>query len=167
VAEVHRAITPASKAVKHEGLRFRRVLVKFAGLNPSGERMQILKAGVLYFAMVFGAGFVLGPIGIVWVAPRIGARLAEVFEAPIMLLISIVAARWVVRSFAVPPTPASRIGMGGIGLGLMLIAEFTVVLWLRGLSIRDYLAGRDPVAATVYYAMLGVFAVLPMLMARK
>ena len=57
--------------------------------------------------------------------------------------------------------------MGGIGLGLMLIAEFTVVLWLRGLSIRDYLAGRDPVAATVYYAMLGVFAVLPMLMARK
>lgn len=29
--------------------------------------MQILKAGVLYFGLVFGAGFVLGPIRILWV----------------------------------------------------------------------------------------------------
>lgn len=32
--------------------------------------MQILKAAVLYFAVVFGAGFVLGAICILWVAPR-------------------------------------------------------------------------------------------------
>jgi len=31
--------------------------------------MQTLKAGVLYFAIVFGAGFVLGPIRILWVVP--------------------------------------------------------------------------------------------------
>ncbi len=68
---------------------------------------------------------------------------------------------------AVPSTVSSRLGMGAIGLGLMLIAEFTLVLWLRGLSIRDYFAGRDPVAATVYGAVLGVFGVLPLLVARK
>jgi hypothetical protein len=34
--------------------------------------MQILKAGVLYFALVFGAGFVLGPIRILWAVPRLG-----------------------------------------------------------------------------------------------
>ncbi len=54
--------------------------------------MRTLKAGVLSFAIVFGAGFVLGPIRIVWVVPRLGARIAELLEAPIMLVITIVAA---------------------------------------------------------------------------
>jgi hypothetical protein len=49
--------------------------------------MQILKAGVLYFALVFGTGFVLGPIRILWVVPRFGARIAELMEAPIMIVI--------------------------------------------------------------------------------
>jgi hypothetical protein len=39
--------------------------------------------------------------------------------------------------------------------------------WLRGLSVRDYLAGRDPVAGTAYYAMLGLFAIMPLLVARR
>jgi len=39
--------------------------------------MQILKAGVLYFALVFGAGFVLGTIRTLWVAPRVGTRLSR------------------------------------------------------------------------------------------
>ena len=30
--------------------------------------MQPVKAGLLYFAIVFGAGFVLGPIRILWAA---------------------------------------------------------------------------------------------------
>jgi hypothetical protein len=129
--------------------------------------MQTLKAGVLYFAVIFGAGFVLGPIRILWVVPRLGARMAELLEAPVMLVITIVAARQIVGRLAVPLTPSSRLGMGGIAFGLMLIAEFTFVLWLRGLSIREYLAGRDPVAATVYYVMLGVFGVMPLLVARR
>ena len=129
--------------------------------------MQVLKAGVLYFAVVFGAGFVLGPIRILWVVPRVGTRTAELLEEPIMFVITVVAARWIVRRFALPPTPSSRLGMGAIALSLLLIAEFSLVIWLRGLSIRAYLAGRDPVAGTVYYVMLGVFAVMPLLVARR
>jgi hypothetical protein len=129
--------------------------------------MQILKAAMLYFAVVFGAGFVLGPFRILWVVPRLGTRMAELLEAPVMFVITIVAARWIVRRLAVPRTPSSRLGMGCIALSLMLIAEFTLVLWLRGLSVREYLAGRDPIAGTVYYAMLGAFAVMPLLVARR
>lgn len=99
--------------------------------------MQILKAGVLYFAVIFGAGFVLGLIRILWLVPRLGTRVAELLEAPIMLVITIVAARWIVRRIVVPPTPPSRLGMGGVALCLLLIAEFTLVLWLLGLSIRQ------------------------------
>ena len=129
--------------------------------------MQILKAGVLYFALVFGVGFVLGPVRILWVVPRFGTRMAELMEMPIMLVVTVVAARWIVRWVAVPSTPFSRLGMGCVALGLLLVAEFTLVLWLRGLSISEYLASRDPVSGTVYYAMLGVFAIMPLLVARR
>jgi hypothetical protein len=129
--------------------------------------MQILKAGVMYFGLVFGAGFVLGPIRILWVVPRLGTRIAELLEAPIMFGVTIFAARWIVRRFGVQSAPASRLGMGCLGLGLMVVAEFTLVLWLRGISIREYLVTRDPVSGTVYYVMLGVFAIMPLLVARR
>ena len=129
--------------------------------------MQILKAGVIYFALVFGAGFVLGPIRILWVVPRFGTRMAELMETPIMFVVSIVAARWIVHRLAVPSVPSSRLGMGFVAPGLMLVAEFGFVLWLRRLSIREYLATRDPVSRTVYYVMLGVFAIMPLLVARR
>ena len=129
--------------------------------------MRIVKAGVLYFAIVFGAGFVLGPIRILWAAPRYGTRVAELMETPIMLVVTIVAARWIVRRLALPSTPSIRLGMGFLALGLLLVAEFTLVLWLRGLSISEYLASRDPVSETVYYVLLGVFALMPVLVARR
>ena len=49
--------------------------------------MRIVKAGVLYFALVFGAGFVLGTIRTLWIVPRLGTRMAEMMETPIMLMI--------------------------------------------------------------------------------
>jgi hypothetical protein len=79
--------------------------------------MQTLKAGLLYFTLVFGAGFVLGPIRILWLVPRVGPRTAELMEAPIMLAVIIFAARWVVRRLALPPTPSQRLGMGVVALG--------------------------------------------------
>jgi hypothetical protein len=129
--------------------------------------VQILKAGVLYFALAFGAGFVLGTIRTLWVVPRVGTRTAELMETPVMLVVIIVASRWVVLHLVVPWAPSARLGMGGIGLCLLLVAEFGLVLWLRGLSIREYLATRDRVSGTVYYVMLGVFAIMPLLVARR
>jgi hypothetical protein len=129
--------------------------------------MRILKAGVLYFALVFGAGFVLGTIRTLLVVPRVGTRMAELLETPLMFVVTISAARFVVRRLAVPPTWSSRLGMGGIGLGLLVLAEFALVLWLRGMSIREYFASRDAVAGTVYYAMLAVFALMPLFVARN
>jgi len=41
------------------------------------------------------------------------------------------------------------------------------VLGLRGLTVSQYLADRDPVAGTVYIAMLGFFAVMPLLVVRS
>jgi len=136
-------------------------------LQEAGTIKQTLKAGVFYFALVFAAGFVLGTIRTLWIVPRVGARTAELMETPIMFAVTVLAARWVARRLLLPPTVATRLGFGFVALGLLLITEFTVVLWLRGLTIREYLAGRDTVAGTVYLIMLVVFALMPLLVARK
>jgi len=126
--------------------------------------MQVVKAGVLYFALVFAVGFVLGAIRTPWVAPRVGTRTAELMEMPIMLAVTIVAARWTVLRLSVPIIWSARLEMGCIVLVLMLVAEFGFVLWIRGLSVRDYLATRDPVSGTAYYLLLIVFAIMPRLL---
>ena len=129
--------------------------------------MEILKAGVIYFALVFGAGFVLGPIRILWVVPRLGARLAELIEMPIMLVVIVVAARWVVRRFALPYILPKRLAMGCVALALLLVAEFGLVLSLRDMSIGDYFETLDPVSGTAFFVMQGLLAIVPALVIRR
>jgi hypothetical protein len=129
--------------------------------------MRTLKAGALYFALVFGAGFALGIPRVLWLVPRLGTRAAELIENPIMLVVIIFAAGWVVRRFKLPPTFAARLGPGSMALGLLLAAEFTVVLKIQRLTLAQYIASRDPVAGTVYILMLLAFAVMPLVVARK
>ncbi len=129
--------------------------------------MRVLKASALYFAIVFGTGFLLGPIRLLWLVPRVGTRSAELMETPVMLVVIIVAARWTVQRLALPPTYSKRWAMGMVALSFMLLAEFSLVLWLRGMSLKDYFATRDPVSGTVYYLALAVFAVMPRLLSSK
>jgi len=129
--------------------------------------MSILKAGTIYFALTFGAGFVLGTVRVLWVVPIFGTRAAELMETPIMFVAMLFAARWTVRRFGVPPVLSRRLGVGLVALSLMLAGEFGFVLRLRGLTVSEYFASRDPVSGTVYYIMLVVFAILPVLIARR
>jgi hypothetical protein len=129
--------------------------------------MRMLKAGALYFALTFGAGFVLGTIRTLWAVPKYGTTTAELMESPIMLVVVVLSARWIVQRLGVPPTLSDRLGVGVIALGLLLAAEFSLVRWVRGLKIEEYWAGRDPVSGTVYLLLLAVFAVMPLLVHRK
>lgn len=135
--------------------------------DPGAAPARILKAGVLYFAVMFAVGFVLGPIRELWAVPRFGPRLAELMEMPIMLVAIVLAARWTVRRLHVPRSSSVRLSVGGIALGLLLSAELAVVFWLRGLSLGEYFSGRDPVSGAVYAAMLVLFAVMPVLVLRR
>ena len=129
--------------------------------------MRTLKAGFIYFVLVFGAGFVLGPVRLLWVVPRLGERLAELIEAPIMLVVIVMSARWITKRLAIDSTASSRLGMGFAALGLILIMEFSLVLWLRGLRLGEYFATRDPVSGTAYYLMLVTFALMPFLLSKR
>lgn len=124
---------------------------------------RLVRAGLLYFALTFGAGFVLGPLRILILVPRLGTRIAELVELPVMIAITWLAARWVTGRLAVPPRPAPRLAMGAIAGALLLAAEFTLVLRLRGLTLDEYFATRDPVASAAYYAAVLLLVVMPVL----
>jgi hypothetical protein len=128
---------------------------------------QIIKLGAYYFALVFATGFLAGTIRTLWLVPHVGVRAAELMEMPIMLVVIVFAARWAVRRLPLRSTKAVQLGLGLVALGLTLIAEFTLLQWHRGLTLREYLAGRDPVAGSAYLIMLAVFALMPLVVARK
>jgi uncharacterized protein len=134
---------------------------------PQRQWVRILKAAVLYFAIVFGAGSIFGPFRILLVVPRLGQRLAELLEAPLMLIVIIVAAKWIVRKFQLPPRAVYRLGVGLLAFGFGLLFEIVLVLKLRNLTLPEYFETRDAVAATVYYLTLMLFALMPLLVKRN
>ena len=127
----------------------------------------LLRAAGLYFLVVFGAGFVLGVARTLWLVPQVGSRAAELIEMPLMLAVMIYAARGVVERFCLSPSPRVRLAVGGIALALLLAVELGVVLPIRGMSLGEYWARLDPVSGSVYYALLAVYALLPLLMQSK
>lgn len=125
--------------------------------------MRALQAGFAYFALVFGAGFVLGAIRVPFLVPRLGERWAELVEMPVMAVVIVVAARWIVRRFSLTLTDARCWITGAVALLLTLSAELLLAVVIAGSSLAAYLAGRDPVSGGVYIALLVVFAAMPCL----
>jgi hypothetical protein len=126
-----------------------------------------IKAGLCYFALTFGAGFVLGPLRMLVLVPRIGARAAELAELPVMIVVTWLAARWTIRRFHVPSSTRLRLVMGALAFALLLAAEFSLVLPLRGLTLEQYFATRDPVSGIAFYAALVLLALMPIIVERE
>jgi hypothetical protein len=127
---------------------------------------RTLKAGLAYFALVFGAGFVLGSIRVSLLVPRFGERVAELVEMPIMFVVIVASARFIVRRCSLPGDNAARLGAGFLALALLLAAEVLLAVALQERTLREYVASRDPVSGIVYLAMLALFAVMPLVLAR-
>jgi hypothetical protein len=128
---------------------------------------QPIKAGLSYFALVFGAGFVLGSLRVTLLVPRLGERMAELSEMPLMFAVIVFAARFVIRRFTVPPSIAARLGTGLLALALLLAAELLLAVALQGRALADYVASRDPVSGGVYLAMLVLLALMPAFIGQK
>jgi hypothetical protein len=132
-----------------------------------GAAVPIVRPAALYFLSVFGVGFALGATRALWVVPRTGERAAELVEAPIMIVVTILAARWVMRRRASGATPGQRLGIGAVALALLSVTEVAGVLWLRGMSLGDYVTRRDPVSGTVYFLSLALFGLMPLIAAPR
>ena len=130
------------------------------------QAAQTIKAGFAYFALVLGAGFILGMFRIPLLVPRLGERSAELMEMPVMFAVILLSARFVIRRFALPITASVRLQAGFLALALTVCAETLLVVALQGQALCAYVASRDPVSGSVYLVMLVLFAVMPLILAR-
>lgn len=128
--------------------------------------MCLFRAALVYFALVFGAGFALGLVRVPFLVPRFGERVAELLELPVMVVVIVVVARWRQRRTG-ELSSRQQLAVGGIALSLMLLAEFGLALALLGRSPVEAVCQRDPVSGTVYYAALVLFALMPWWLARS
>jgi hypothetical protein len=126
--------------------------------------MNRLKASLLYFAIVMGAGFLLGMFRVPVLVPRLGERYAELLEMPVMLVVIVFAARYVVGRYSLPPKVGLRLQVGLGALALSVGAELLLATALQSQSIAQYIASRDPVSGSVYLLLLLVFALMPALL---
>lgn len=129
------------------------------------SRVLVLRAGAAYFALVFGAGFLLGSIRIPFLVPRLGERVAELLEAPVMLVVIFFASRHVVRRFALSARASFAVGV--VALVFLLAAELLLARAISGGSVSGYISSRDPIAGSAYLASLILYAALPWLHARR
>lgn len=129
--------------------------------------MRAFRLGIAYFVVVFAIGSGLGVVRVLWLVPALGERRAELIEIPVMVATCYLVARFLLRriDFALPRSGA--LAMGAIALALLLTAEFTVVLGLRGLSIAQYFAERDPISGAAYFFSLLIFMLMPWLIVKR
>ena len=121
---------------------------------------------MVYFLLVFGAGWILGPVRELWAVPRFGRIVAILLEATIMLIAMIVSARWVIRRFNVPQRFGSTISVGLVALGILAPAELAGVVWVRGRSLDEYLASFVTAPGLLSLLMFVQFAATPTLVTR-
>jgi hypothetical protein len=121
------------------------------------------RAGIVYFAAVFGVGFALGTLRQLFVAPRVGNVVAVLIELPLVLSAAWWLSRRLVAHFAVPARTRCRIEMGGAALVLLLLAEFGLSAWVFGNSLGQQLAGYMTLAGSLGLAGQLAFAAFPWL----
>lgn len=120
-----------------------------------------LKSGSVYFLLVYVAGFLLGTLRVLTLAPMLGEMVATLIELPVILLFSWLACRLLIGLFSVPATLIARITMGATALVLLLAAEIPISIFLLDRSIHEHFAIYQTAQGLFGLAGQIVFALFP------
>lgn len=126
--------------------------------------LRVLEVAFAYFVLVFGAGFFIGSIRVLAVEPEMGARNAELAEAPILLAIILLSA-WLTSGACRDCDLRTYFGIAAAATAMLLLADVSVGMRFRGMSPAEFFFGRDEVSSALYYALLAVYALAPILFA--
>lgn len=121
-----------------------------------------IRAGALYFAIVFAAGFVLGALRVTVLMPLIGELPAVALELPIILFISWIVCRRLVAQFSVPAMASQRAAMGALAFVLLMLAELGLSVLVFDRSGAEYLAHLQTAPGLLGLAGQIVFAFIPL-----
>lgn len=130
------------------------------------HRHSPVTAGAFYFALVFAAGFALGAIRTLLLAPRIGDLAAVAIELPVMLAVAWLACGAVLRWARPGQGIAPRAVMGFVAFALLMVAELALSLALGTPSMAAWLAGLTSAPGLLGLAGQVAFAIFPMIRQR-
>lgn len=121
-----------------------------------------VRAGILYFAIVFAVGFALGALRVLVVAPVTGEFAAVAVELPAMLAVSWVACGRVLRRCDVGAGCDVRTTMCLVAFGLLMIAEFLLWAVLLDRTSSGFFARYAEPAAALGLAAQIAFGAMPL-----
>jgi hypothetical protein len=127
------------------------------------KMLKTIRPGLVYFALVFGAGFLLGLIRVPLLVPRIGERWAELAEMPIMAVVIFFSAGYILKRYPETRSNWRALVVGHLALSLLVYAELVLVLILQDQTLAEYIASRDKISGSVYLVLLIIFALMPRL----
>ncbi len=122
---------------------------------------RALKAGAVYFLLLYVVGFILGATREFLLAPRLGVAVASAIEALPMFAAIFYFAPLIARRFGIPPKSGARMLMGCFGLALLIGAEIAMTRAMRGLSPEEWLAHFASFEGAIYAVLLACFAAMP------
>ncbi len=122
--------------------------------------MRIASAAIVYWAMVFALGFVLGTVRVLWVIPLVGLLPATLLELPLILMASWFAAGWLVQRFAIA-SGREALTVGALAFAILMLAECALAGVLSGETPAQWLAGLGQPHALLGLAGQVVFALMP------
>lgn len=127
------------------------------------EILKPIRSGFLYFALVFGAGFLLGMVRVPLLVPKVGERWAELAEMPIMAVVIFFSAGYIMKRYPDVRSHWRALIVGLFALALTVSAELGLAVVLQDQALAEYIASRDKISGSVYLALLVVFAFMPRL----
>lgn len=130
------------------------------------RQLTLVRAALMYFAMVLGTGFVLGVVRVPFIVPRLGERWAELIEMPLMAVVIYWSAGYTLKRYPEVGSPGRAMAIGLAALALLVGAELGLAMVIQSRSLADFIASRDKVSGSVYLAMLVVLALMPRLRLR-
>lgn len=124
---------------------------------------RLVGAGLVYFAVIFALGFVLGTVRTIVLEPAVGDLRAVLLELPVMLAASWIACGVIARRLTPRPAWSQRAIMGATAFICLMAAEIALALWLFDSTPARLLVGWATPAGIAGLGGQVAFAVFPVL----
>ena len=128
-------------------------------MNTTGR--EPLVAAFAYWAVVFAAGFILGTLRVLALAPVFGEVASVALEIPVMLAVSWIASRGICRRLKLPTRLAPRFVMGGVAFALLITTELMLSVYAFGQTVGAWAGSLGTPAGLLGLAGQAGFGFIP------
>jgi hypothetical protein len=99
----------------------------------------MIRAGAVYFTILFCLGFLVVPLRVLLLQPSLGAAGAALAGAAVTIVVAWFAAPYAARRFSVPHSAGDRLGMGAIALLPFAFLEIALYALRGGFGPADWI----------------------------